>query len=86
MASNSFPRGQASPLLAAAISAAGMLLLLEAIQYHLPKIIAILQHGMQSASAVVAIVFAVILVLTFESRMTSGSQSIDRGTQKRESA
>ena len=80
MASKYSPEAYGSPILIVTIATAGVLLLLEAL-YRLPAIIAALRPGVHSAAALVAILFAVILVLVLENRVTSAARQRRNGIQ-----
>ena len=80
MASQYSPEAQGSPILVVTIATAGVLLLLEAI-HRLPNIIAALRPGVHSAAALVAVLFAVILVLALEGK-TAVSKYRNNGIQR----
>ena len=80
MASKYSPEAQGSPFLVTTIATAGVLLLLEAI-HRLPEIIATLRLGVHSAAALVAVLFAVMLLLALEST-TAVSKHRNNGIQK----
>jgi hypothetical protein len=77
MAGKYSPGAQGSPILVATIAAAGVLLLLEAIQHQLPDIIAIFQQRPHAAFAV-AVVVALILLLSENTEPAASGESIDR--------
>ena len=77
MAGKYSPGAQDSPILIATVAAAGVLLLLEAIQHQLPYIIASFHQRPHSAFAV-AVVLALILFVSESTDASVSCKSTDR--------